>query len=212
MFHKYLLSAICALGPAASFAQSTPHLYVGVGAGLLTVAPFKSYNSSLLGPAATIGLAFSSRWAVQTGVQLAWRNNAYSFTNLNGGGTFDTYVDDLHENLFVVPLLARYTLTAPASRLHVDALGGFNWLYTRTHGSYSYTQNGFLFYDNAYKSSVNEFSLSLGPQVRYTLGTHLDLTASLPVHLNLNSLSTSQDVSNRLLYTPQLGAQYTFGR
>ncbi|MGI4834201.1 MAG: hypothetical protein ACRYFK_12145 [Janthinobacterium lividum] len=45
---------------------------------LASNAPFESYGSSRVGPAATLGVQLSARWAIETGAQATWRGTTYS--------------------------------------------------------------------------------------------------------------------------------------
>jgi len=201
---------ILALAPAASFAQSVPRLYLGASAALISNAPFESYASSRVGPALTIGLQLDPHWAIETGVQATWRNRTDAYSGVDAPPQFSDYAYTLRTTTLLVPLLARYTFTAPSSRLHVDVLGGGYWqhAFLRSTEDVTVAANG-QSYTNNYTNSYNDFGVSLGPQLRYALGTNLEAKLNLPVNLRINDYG---DFGNRLLLNPQLGLQYTFGQ
>lgn len=201
MILKRSWAFLLALIPFISFAQSAPSLYVGGSAALLWTNPFGSYVDARVGPALTLGLQLSRRWALETGAQLYWKHYTYSDELAAGGGTYHA-----HFTYFAVPLVARYALTAPAGRWQVDALGGGFWLHSNGLFTLDYGVPTSSPYESPYSS--NEVALLLGPQVRYRLASRLDLKLSFPVNLTL----ARQGEFSRLYLTPQLGAQYTFGR
>ena len=209
MLPKFLAVAGLALAPLVSFAQSTPHLYVGVGASLLSSNPFQSYRVNTVGPAGTLGVQLSPRWALQSGAFLAWRSSTEMGSAYVGSGTFSPYSSSYRTTLLSVPVLARYTFTAPSARFHVDALFGATWLHSGSRVTTSYTSGtgSITSYDSNYY--YNGASLGVGPAVRYTLGTSLDIVASSLVQ---NELTGNGSFSDRLFLTTQLGVQYAFGR
>lgn len=206
---KLLLAASLGLSPAVSLAQSTPHLYVGASALLASPTPFRSYNQNRFGPALTVGYQLSPRWAIQSG--LGWTRQSNSFTNNYNTPSYPTDVIgfDSRLNQFFVPVLARYTFTDPASPLHVDALLGASWLHTTGRTSLTYA-GATSPYTETYRGSNNDVLPSLGPSVRYTVGTHLDVVATSLLQVNL--ANGYGDFANRLSLNTQLGVQYSFGQ
>ena len=194
--------------PALGFAQSAPRLYVGASVGLVSPAPFESYSSSQVGLAATLGVQLTARWAIETGALATWRRSTYSYTFLTGGTTPDAYAFTFHSTPLLVPLLARYTFTAPSARLRVDALGGGYWNHTFLRTQQTITSNSRTT-DTDYRDADNDFGVTLGPQLRYALGSRVEAKLNLPVSVRLGDYG---DFGNRLLLTPQLGVQYTVGR
>lgn len=208
---RLLSFLVLGLLPTASLAQH--RLYVGAGAAVLTDAPFANSPTTIVGPAATVGWQFSPRWAIQTGGQLAWRNSAGANYYDNPDGTRNSFQHEEHSTLLLVPVLARYTFTtSEAARLQVEALGGANWLYSRTHSAstITFTTNSGDVEQLAdeHRYSYSGVGLALGPQLRYRLGRALGLVASAPVLLAIGSGS----LRDRLILNAQLGAQLALGR
>ncbi len=206
---KLLLAASLGLSPAISLAQSTPHLYVGASALLASSSPFRTYNQNHFGPALTVGYQLSPRWAIQSGVSWIWQSNSFSNNYNTPSYPTDIIGFDSRLNQFFVPVLARYTFTDPASPLHVDALLGASWLHTN--GRTSLTYAGVTSpYTETYKGNDNDVLPSVGPSVRYTVGTQLDVVATSLLQVNL--ANGYGNFANRLSLNTQLGVQYTFGQ
>lgn len=208
MLPKLLLGAGLILSPAIGLAQAVPSLYVGASASMLSTNPFRGYNSNVFGPAVTVGYQISSRWAIQSGASMNWQNYQYTSPDYTGASIFNQISYDTHYTQLVIPVLARYTFTAPTSPLHIDALFGGNLLHTTTRSStaYSYKAGNTDVYNSRY--SDNSFNLGIGPSVRYTLIPHLDLTAS-----SLLQTPIRKHVFFDYTYlTTQVGIQYIFGR
>jgi len=208
---------LAAASPLASLAQTptaTPRFYAGLGASLLTDAPFVgSGSSTILGPALVAGVRLSPRWAVQAGAALAWRNQTYSTTYSPPSGPspiLQTY--DLHTATLTVPVLARFTFAPAPKRFHVEALGGLTVL--RAASRYLYTATppaatGQPPYQETRRSNVITGNISLGPGVRYTLAPHVELTGHALVNAVIGySLAHFTD---RAFLNVQVGAHYTFG-
>lgn len=204
------VSALLLLSPAATLAQTTPRLYVGTSAVLMRFYPFESYASTRVGPAATVGVQLSPRWAVETGAQLTWRNESYTNDFTMPNGSLGNFYASQHLTNLVIPLLARLTVTSNDAPLHVDVLGGVSWLHGASSGSYVYSLPGSTTVSD-YKGSSNYFCAGLGPQLRYSLGTHVDLKLNVPLNLRLSTDDVVEDFSRRFFFTPQLGVQYAFG-
>jgi hypothetical protein len=213
MLPKFLGIAGLALAPLLSLAQAPPRLYTGVGASLLSSTPFQSYSTKIstkiVGPTGVVGLQLSPRWALQSGAFVRWRNSSYSKNLTTGSGTLENYSFSEHSTSVSIPLLARYTFTAPTARLHVDALFGATWLHSSYRGTSSYSTYGSPITTHNFNSSYNGASLAVGPSVRYTLGSSLDIVASSLVQ---GEISGGGSFSDRLFLATQLGVQYTFGQ
>jgi hypothetical protein len=208
MLSKLLLGAGLLLSPAVCLAQAAPSLYVGASASMLSTNPFRGYNSNIFGPAVTVGYQFSPRWAIQSGASMNWQNYQSTSHDYTGASIFNQISYDTHYTQLVIPVLARYTFTAPASPLHIDALFGGNLVHTtrRTSTAYSYKAGNTDVYNG--RSSDNTVNLGIGPSVRYTLASHLDVTASSLLQTDLR-----QNIAFDYFYlTTQLGLQYTFGQ
>jgi hypothetical protein len=198
-------SLFLALLPAAATAQTTPRVYVGASVALLNRAPFESYSSILAGPAVTAGVQLTSRWAVETGLQVAWQSTSVTYRPIDP--TAEVFYDtSVRNTYFLVPVLARLTLTPAASPLRVDLLGGVTWLHSRYTAEQTTYSNSPIF--STRKGSDNSICATLGPQMRYAIGAGFEAKLNLPFNANLDSGYGS--FSNRLFLTPQLGLQYTF--
>jgi hypothetical protein len=215
--YTFVAAALLAAGlPLVSFAQTpgaTPRFYAGLGASLLTDAPFvDSGSSTILGPALAAGVRLSPRWAVQAGAALAWRNQTESPYSAPGvpasvAGTLDT-----HTATLLVPVLARYTFAPAPTRFHVEALGGLTVLRAATRYVYTATppaSTGQPPYQETRRRNVITGNISLGPGVRYALAPHVDITAHALVNAVIGySLARFTD---RAFLNVQVGAHYTFG-
>jgi hypothetical protein len=204
-----LLAASLGLAPAISLAQATPHVYIGAAAFLSNSGPFRSYSENDLGPALTVGYQLSPRWAIQSGVSWAWHNSSFFSDYRNSNSPYERVTYDLHTDKFVIPLLARYTFTDPASPLHVDALLGASWLYTTGRTAITYSQ-ATSSYTDTFKGNSTSFSASIGPSVRYTLGAHVDLVATSIMQVALTNRYGS--FTDRLSLNTQVGVQYSLGQ
>jgi hypothetical protein len=175
---------------------------------MLSSNPFRSYNSNTYSPAITVGYQLSPRWAIQSGASLSWRKEQTTSFDFFGSSIFDNIAYDNRYKRLTVPLLARYTFTDPAKPLHIDALFGGSWIRSSGHSIYTYTYKTGTsdVYDNLY--SDNTVSIGIGPSVRYTLGAHVDLTASSLLQTDI----TNGWAFDYYYLTTQLGIQYAFGR
>ncbi len=196
-------------------AQSAPQLYLGAGAALFQVRPFQQYAFNAVGPAFTVGVQLSPRWAIQTGATLGWKSLNNSFNRDSAAISLGTYSIDDRVSLLVVPLLVRWTMTAPASRLHLDLLAGASWQHQGIDRSSFYTDatHPNLKVEGSYKTASNAATVMVGPAVRYDLGKQVALTATAWLSADAFGTNYTNDTfGDRLLVTEQLGVQYTFGR
>ena len=207
MFSRILFAASILSGlPLASHAQTTPpaaRFYVGVGANMLSNVPFKDQGivPRIIGPALTAGLQLTPRLAVQAGLSYHWKTETYDY--LFAGPGIATNVSTKY---FIVPALLRYTVTAPATPVHFDVLGGATLVHARGHVTYS----GSTPFSGDPTSSDTRFNLTLGPALRAAIAPHLELTAS-----SLVSMVVGEDYyrfSDRLFLNTSLGVNYTFGQ
>lgn len=192
--------------PVAAAAQTTPRIYVGASAVLLRTAPFSSYGTSHAGPAATIGVQLNERWAVETGFQAVWYS-ASDYQDFTGSTSPISYSSSLRSTSFLVPVLARLTLTRAQSPLRVDLLGGLNLVRKLSTFTQSVTENGVTRVDD-FSGNVNNINLAFGPQVRYALGTRFEAKLNVPLNVRLNNKYGA--FSDQSFLNPQLGLQYTF--
>ncbi len=212
MFRRLLFTTglLSTLLPLASHAQTTPassRYYVGLGANLLTDSFFKTRESgpTLIGPALTAGLQLTPRLAVQAGLTYQWKVNSYYAEYTTPRPAISTATTRI--NYFTLPVLLRYSLTLPAKRFHLDALGGATVSHKASHGSYYTTANTDPVYEE-YSGSSTSFSLTLGPAVRYSILPNLDLTASGLMSIKRESFIYFNE---RLFLNVGVGANYTFG-
>lgn len=204
----------CACIPTLGFAQSTPHLYLGAGASLLNVRPFQSYSFNAIGPAFTVGVQLSPRWAIQTGATLGWHTRNNSINRDSAASTLGAYAFNDRLSLLVVPLLVRWTLTDPAARLHIDLMAGASWQHTGTNRTTRYTDatNPSRNLEGGYKLASNTANVVVGPALRYDVGTHVALTANALLSAQTLGIKYYNGTfADRLFLTGQVGVQYTFG-
>ncbi|RZK87944.1 MAG: hypothetical protein EOO62_38410 [Hymenobacter sp.] len=198
-------SAALALLPLTALAQQAPQFYVGASAGLVRFAPFETYAATQLGPAATVGVQLSSRWAVETSAQLSWRQDAYHYRSID-----PSYIATSAANYttLILPLLARYSFTAPRARLRIDGLGGISWVHSATRVQYTPATTGQAAVDDSHYSG-NSAAVVVGPQVRYALGSALEVKLNVP--FNLAVLGNNEgNFREQSFLSPQIGVQYTF--
>lgn len=212
MHLRLLFLAGLASLPLVGSAQTTPSsspFYVGLGASALTSLPFqRSYGPTIYGPAFTAGAQLSPRWALQLGAGLGWQHEEY-FNSYGAPNT--TYASSYKNRFLTLPLLARYTFTAPTARFRFDALAGFTLVHTAAHNTYTVSYaNGQVADVNDFDTSDNTYSFSLGPAVRYALTPRVELTANAVVNTVLNG-GYYGTFSDRLYLNALVGAHYTFG-
>jgi hypothetical protein len=209
-----LTGLLVATSSLASFAQATdapPRFYAGAGASLLTDSPFKdSGSSTIVGPSITAGVRLSSRWAVQVGAALAWRNVTEIVPpnrTVPIAGTLDK-----HTATLIIPILGRFTFAPAPKRFHVEALGGLTVLRAATTNTYTAVppaSTGQPTYREVRLQNQISGNISLGPGVRYTVSPHVELAAHALVNAVIGySLAHFTD---RAFLNVQVGAHYTFG-
>ena len=217
MFAKTSLCASIILLPAVSLAQSTP-LYVGASFNVSSFSPFRSYSSSLYGPALTVGYQLSPRWAIQSGISWGQRSEIPDIIArpdiLTAPSIFKEVNFDLRYTKLTIPVLARFTLTDPTKPLQVDALFGPSWIYTINRNTTTFVLNAGGSDSQTSTSSENSFSAGLGPSIRYAVSPHLQVTANSMVQAQFaDGINRGNNSSNDGLFlTTQLGVQYNFSR
>ncbi|RZK31340.1 MAG: hypothetical protein EOO63_04435 [Hymenobacter sp.] len=207
MLAKSFWGALLLLSPAITLAQTVPRLYVGASAVLTRFYPFEHYARTRVGPAATVGVQLSPRWAIETGAQLTWASDAYYNTYSTTPGVLDFASSSSRVTSLIAPLWARFTVTPTAFPWHMDMLGGISWLHSVSSGSSTYSHDGLL-YPSSYSDTANSFCVGLGPQFRYSLGQHFDVKLNVPFNLRVNHQDVVEEFTRRLFFNPQLGVQY----
>jgi hypothetical protein len=196
-----LLGTLLPLTSAAQTAPVSSRFYVGIGANLLSNLPFKGQGivPRSLGPSLTAGLLFSPRLALQTG--LSYHGNKETYDDLFAS---PGVVATVRTNYFLVPALLRYTVTAPASPVHFDVLGGATLVHATSRTTFSVSSP---LYD---ESSISDtrFNLTLGPAVRAAISPNLELTATGVVSMVVGE--NYYNFSDRLFLNTSLGLNYKF--
>jgi hypothetical protein len=197
--------------PSPTLAQTAPgpaHFYVGIGVNQISNVPFldRGIQSRILGPSFTVGRAFSSRLAVQTGLSYQRKRESYPYRGTTSSGNAN-----LRLAYFIVPVLLRYTITAPAERFRFEVLGGVTAVHATSHLTYESDSPGPI--DPVLQPSQladTRLNLTLGPGVRAAISPRLELTATGLVSANVgDNYGRFQD---RLFLNASLGVNYTFGQ
>ena len=216
MYRLLLLVTGLASLPFVSLAQTAPppatsQFYLGVGTATLSSAPASSYHSlPQLGPALSAGLQLTPRWGLQAGVALNWRKEGDSQSYEPSPGQAPTlYVYQIRSTTLTVPVLARYTLTAPAARLGADVLGGVTLLHTVAHFTSTSTAAGQPPYVAKERSNPTRGSFSCGLAARFGLLPQLELTADALA--NLTVTNSFYQFKDRLFLNLGAGIRYHFG-
>lgn len=213
-----LLACLLSL-PVLSLAQSpTPatHFYVGAGASVLTDIGFRdssypysrTYSPTLVGPALTLGWQFTPALALEVGGAYAWRTtqDTYTYGSYSGVGLVTANLH-VHQRVFTLPVLVRYTLTPIAGSLYLDVLGGATMQRaTLSYNSSIDENNGNILYTGG-KSSLTTAFLTLGPAVRYSLSPRLSLTVDPTLNMALNN--SHREFQDRLLWNLRAGVRYS---
>ncbi|RZL09556.1 MAG: hypothetical protein EOO62_13955 [Hymenobacter sp.] len=205
-----IVSGLVSLPGHAQTAPASPRFYVGLGANMLSNVPFKDQGMvpRLVGPALTAGMQFTPRLAGQIGVSYQWKKDTYPANFLDLTGYFVNSVTYRYSYL-IVPVLLRFTVTAPAERFHLDLLGGGTLLHARSYSTYAYSASGVGPAEQSVNSDTR-YNLTLGPSVRAALSPRLELTASGLVSARLGE--NYYRFSDRLFLNTSLGINYTFGQ
>ena len=200
MHRKALLLASIAVLPLSGRAQS----YLGLGATLLTNAPFATYSSpNLYDVSLSGGVQLTSRTALQLEVGYGGRTTSSTYLNYGSGITSS----EARIRNLLIPLQLRYTFTNPEKPLRLDGLAGFTVLRSTRHFTSTYT-NSSQTYEN--ESSFTQYCASLGPSIRYVLTPQVELFTAAVVNMTLNDSYNS--FRDRLFLSAELGAHYTFAR
>ncbi|MDJ0367199.1 hypothetical protein QMK33_18780 [Hymenobacter sp. H14-R3] len=215
IYKKVLYLASLAGLPLLSGAQTTPssaRFYVGVGANLLTNAPFNSAGTpKLVGPSLTAGLKLAPRLAVQISAAYQWQHKSYTYPDYTYGSSAigSLVTADYRYKYFTVPVLLRYTFTEPAERLYFDGLAGITFLHSTFNSTVTGSLGSYGYYPTDYSSSSIKANLTLGPAVRYSVASNVELTANGLVSAVLGD--TYYRFSDRLFLNVLVGTHYTFG-
>lgn len=200
-----LLVTLLPLSSAAQTTPTPPRFYVGIGANMLSNVPFKDRGvvPRLIGPALTASRQFTSRLAGQVGLSYHWDKDSYEYTPIDT----PPFTATERVRFVLVPVLLRYTLTKPTENFHVDVLGGTTLVHVA--GQLTFENSGPL--DpalRASRTSDTRLNLTLGPAVRATISSHLDLTVNGLVSMRVGRMYTFSD---RLFLNTSLGLNYKFG-
>jgi hypothetical protein len=211
-----IASLLAGLLPLTGHAQMAPipaRFYVGLGVNMLSNVPFNDQEivPRIIGPSATIGTQFTPRLAVQVGVSYHREKYATTYEFAPAPGSASSVTATSRTQYFIVPVLLRYSVTAPAERFHFEVLGGATWVHAASR--LTYESDGLGIIDPALRASSNSdsrFNLTLGPAVRRTLSSHLELMAT-----GLVSAVVGENYyrfRDRLFLNTSLGVNYTFGQ
>jgi hypothetical protein len=213
---KFLLafSSLAAL-PTLSFAQSTTPtsgFYLGIGASLLTSRPFSQTDAAaIVGPALMGGLRLTPHLALQVGAAYGWKNTTTAYTYYDYGSTIPSVNStDQQLKVYTFPVLLRATLTAPASRVHADILGGVLLLHSTSQETYTSTLNGRLTRQDQHEYVTNRVNVTLGPAVRYVFTPRWEVAANALVNYYSTGVVTPS-FSDHLFLSALVGVQYSFG-
>lgn len=210
-----LLSLACVCAPVLGVAQSSPpRLYVGAGASLLNIGLSRPYSYTTVGPALTVGVQLSPRWAIQTGAALGRKRLFNNFNRDSAAVTLGAYAFDDRITQLVVPLLARFTLTAPTSAFHVDLLAGGSWRHTFLNRNVRYVDltRSNQDFSSGYTAESNAANAAAGLGLRYAVGPHLELTANALLNADFTTKYYQATLADRLILNSQVGVQYRFGK
>lgn len=197
--------------PGPTLAQTAPgpaHFYGGIGGNQLSNVPFRDrgIQSRILGPSFTVGRAFSPRLAVQTGLSYHGKRESYPYRGTTSSGDAN-----LRLASFIVPVLLRYTVTAPAERFRFEVLGGVTAVHATSHLTYEPDGPGPI--DPALQPSRladTRLNLTLGPGVRAAISPRVELTATgLVSAIVADNYGQFRD---RLFLNTSLGVNYVFGQ
>lgn len=210
--------------PLASRAQTVPapepaapHLFVGLGAGVLQYQLPGGYTVNLhtLVPALmpTVGLAFGPRWSLQVSGAYRARTEAGGYTvsrfGPQGQAATVTYSSRITQRTWAVPLLARYALCAPAHRWQFDVLGGVTLVHDafRRAATTDSAEARIATTDQTTRRVGVQVALGLG--VRYALTPRLALTGDALVTRIVNAAPPQ---GNAVAPSLVLGLRYDVGR
>jgi hypothetical protein len=216
-----------------------PRFYVGVAASTSSVkspdgftntptTPTTRNKSLPILPKLTVGWQLLPRLALQASVQYAKQNDTYSYVegriDASGQIQFIPGSNNFRFQSLAVPILARYTLTKDLTRrLQADLLGGVTIVRRTTHfhndvniPSLDPTLPPITSLDH--DRSSTDIHLSLGPSLRYRLGSHLEATADVLANY-LTSKPTSYsgvgpftgNSPSRFSAAGSVGLRYRFG-
>lgn len=205
-----LLGSLLSVNSHAQTLSVSSRYYIGASVSLLTNVPFTSGGAPrLVGPSVTAGIQFSPRLSSQAGVAYYRKSETYPLY-FYGQGTAGGYTLTNLYQYFSAPVLLRYRLNSTAKRFHIDGLAGATVLFGLYQHSSAGTPSPYYFpinYD--YQTDTTKICLTLGPAVRYTLSSHVELTADGLISAELGHVSS---FSNRLFLNVLLGIRYTFGK
>ncbi|RZK28771.1 MAG: hypothetical protein EOO63_10505 [Hymenobacter sp.] len=221
----------------ATQAIPSPRFYVGLAAATGSAASPDGFagtpttpttrNSISVLPRFTAGWQVLPRLAVQLSAQYAQQNDTYNFVEgrVDANGQVHqlpgSYGFRFHS--VIAPVLVRYTLINDlARRLQLDVLGGVTFVhrFTQYHNVVNIpapdsTQAPITSVD--YDRSSTGVHLSLGPSLRYRLGSQLEITADVVANYLVNNGTATVNgyvattSTTRPSFTSSLGLRYRFG-
>ncbi len=178
---------------------------------MLSNVPFKDQGTvpRLIGPSLTAGMQFTPRLAGQIGLSYHWKTDVYSYQVVDQTG-YSIRTTTYRSKYFIVPVLLRYTVTAPAERFHFDVLGGATIVHARGSSLVDYySSTGTNMTPTETSSSDTRFNVTLGPAVRAAVSSRLEITAAGLVSAIVGD--SYYRFSDRLFLNTSLGINYTFG-
>ena len=213
--------------PLASHAQSTPagpapgpaapHLFVGLGAGLLQYQLPGGYTVNLhtrvpaLVP--TVGVAFGPRWSLQLSAVYAAHRDAGQYDRITflatGGATTQNTTVTTGQRTWAVPVLVRYALRPPTRRFQLDVLGGVGLVSYAFRRQQTTDSAGVRVTDTDRTTRHVGVHVSLGLGLRYALTPQLSLTGDALVTRIVNSPAPQ---GNAIAPSLVLGLRYDLGR
>lgn len=209
------IGAALLITPLLSLAQTTtpevPRYYVGLSAFTSSNQRLSRENDASKWPPLQLTLGYQLRPRLAVQISAAYSSSPGSSTNnlLDiYGGSAGTYRIDYRNTALSITALGRYTLTRTLSRrFQLDALGGFTLDRATYQGEGFYPALGNPAESIPFRraSDVNQYSLSVGPSLRYRLVGGLEAVAEGTVNMDLRS--------PRMVTTSgAAGLRYRFGR
>lgn len=210
MPNALLLISLASL-PLFCWAQKAPpeeSAYIGVKLSVQTeLLPFYDYHDSQFGPALTLGAQLKPGLTLELSTAYNWQHYTYhdSYTTTTGLVVED---GNTHAHIFTIPVLVRAALTKSASRWHVDALAGPTLQFYVANHNYLQTTQGKVTRSENGTSVEHQFTLNLGPSVRYTLTPRVDLVVDALANLTVTGLPYTLVLHPRLSSHVLAGLHY----
>lgn len=214
LWGSLLLAAAPLLGQAQTLDAPTrphsPQVFVGVG-GLFAGCPLPNGGLvNLKSFVPTLGLRLRPRWGVEVSAayDTDYRHTRASYETYDPGtGQWgvDYATRTSRIRALLVPVLARYALlNRPVQRFQVDLLGGLSLVHAVMRQSMA-TGSGEL-YDLGTNRATG-VCLTLGPSVRYRVGSGLEVTAEAVLNRQVQSPRRLHAANPSV----SAGVRYSFG-